>query len=288
VSLGYTFDDAGAPDRHTTQYFEIAGNRGIYHEGWFARTIHRAPWEQQPRASLDRDRWELYDTRQDFSLSTDVAAAHPAKLRELQALFLEEAVKYNVLPLDDRTLERFDPAIAGRPDLMGTRTSLTIYPGMTGMMENTFINLKNRSSSVTAEVEIPDGGANGVIVAQGGRFGGWSLYLADGKPTYVYNWIGLERYKVAAAQPLPAGHATIVVDFAYDGGGRGKGGTATLFVNGQRAASTRIANTTANTFSLDEGADVGVDEDTPVSEDYQAGVPSRFTGRVLGVTVALK
>jgi len=288
VSLAYTFDDAQAPDRHTTQYFEIAGNRGIYHEGWFARTIHRAPWEQQPRAPLDQDRWELYDTRQDFSLATDLAAAHPAKLRELEALFLEEAVKYNVLPLDDRTLERFDPAIAGRPDLMGARTSLTIYPGMTGMMENTFINLKNRSSSVTAEVEIPESGANGVIVAQGGRFGGWSLYLSDGRPTYVYNWIGIERYTVAASQPLQPGHATVVVDFAYDGGGRGKGGTATLFVNGQKAAEGRIANTTANTFSLDEGADVGMDEDTPVSEAYQAGAQSQFTGRILRVTVALK
>jgi arylsulfatase A-like enzyme len=288
VSFAYTFDDAKAKDRHTTQYFEILGNRGIYHDGWFARTIHKAPWEPQPRATLDKDTWQLYDTRNDFSLATDLSGAQPAKLKELQALFMDEAVKYNVLPLDDRFLERNDPATAGRPDLMGKRTSLVLYPGMTGMMENTFINVKNRSSTITAEVEIPQAGANGVIVAQGGRFGGWSFYLKDGKPAYAYNWVGLENYTVAASDPVPAGKATISVDFVYDGGGRGKGGTATLSVNGHKVAEGRIAKTVPSIFSLDEGADVGTDEDTPVTEAYRAGATSRFTGVINMVTVQVR
>ncbi|MCE7872505.1 arylsulfatase, partial [bacterium CPR1] len=288
VSLAYTFGDPRAPGRHQTQYFEIAGSRAIYHNGWVARSIHRVPWEPQPRATLQADVWELYDTSKDFSLSKNLASEYPEKLNELQALFLEEALKYNVLPLDDRSIERMDPALAGRPDLMGARTSLTLYPGMTGMMENTFLNVKGRSSTVTAEVDIPPGGARGVILAQGGRFGGWSLHLKDGKPTYTYNWVGLERFEVSAPDALPAGQATIVVDFAYDGGGRGKGGTATLSVNGQKVAEGRIPKTNAYVFSLDEGADVGMDEDTPVSESYQAGSDSRFTGSIRSVTLKVR
>jgi arylsulfatase len=288
VSFAYTFDDAKAKNRHTTQYFEITGNRGIYHEGWFARTIHKAPWEPKPRATLDQDTWQLYDTRNDFSLANDLAAANPAKLKELQALFMKEAVKYNVLPLDDRFVERSDPAVAGRPDLMEGRKSLTLYQGMTGMMENTFLNVKGRSLTITAEVDIPQGGANGVILAQGGRFGGWSLYVKDGKPAYVYNWTGLGHYTVAASEPAAAGKATITLDFAYDGGGRGKGGTATLSVNGKKVVEGRIEKTNATMFSMDEGADVGMDEDTPVSEEYVAGMRSRFTGKIDKVTVDLK
>ncbi|GMU57044.1 MAG: arylsulfatase [Candidatus Xenobia bacterium] len=288
VSLAYTFGDPRAPGRHQTQYFEIAGSRAIYHNGWVARTIHRVPWEPQPRATLEADVWELYDTSKDFSLSKNVASEYPEKLKELQALFLEEALKYSVLPLDDRSIERMDPALAGRPDLMGARTSLTVYPGMTGMMENTFLNVKGRSSTVTAEVDVPQGGARGVILAQGGRFGGWSLHLKDGKPTYTYNWVGLERFEVSAPDTLPAGQATIVVDFAYDGGGRGKGGTATLSVNGKKVAEGRIPKTNAYVFSLDEGADVGMDEDTPVSESYQAGSDSRFTGSIRSITVKVR
>jgi arylsulfatase len=288
VSFLYSFNDAKAKGRHTTQYFEIAGNRAIYHDGWLARTIHKAPWEARPRADLDKDVWELYDTRRDFSLADDVAAKHAAKLKKLQDLFLREAVKYNVLPIDDRSIERLNPALAGRPDLMSGRTALTLHEGMTGMMENAFINVKNRSHTITAEVEIPKGGASGVIVAQGGRFGGWSLYLKDGKPTYVYNFVGLERTTVAGPKAIPVGKATITLDFAYDGGGLGKGGTATLSVNRQKVAKGRIARTTANLFSTDEGADVGVDEDTPVSEDYGTGAPSRFTGKIVKVRVELK
>ena len=288
VSFAYTFGDAKAPGRHTTQYFEIGGSRAIYHDGWIARAIHRVPWEPQPRATFDADAWQLYDTRRDFSLATDLAAANPAKLKELQARFLEEAVKYSVLPLDDRSIERMDPQIAGRPDLMGARTSLTLYPGMTGMMENTFLNVKGRSVTITAEVDVPAGGASGVIIAQGGRFGGWSLYVKDGRPAYTYNWVGLERFTVAAPGPLPAGKTTITLDFAYDGGGRGQGGTATLLVNGKPQAEGRIPKTNAFLFSTDEGADVGTDEDTPVSEAYQAGLKSRFTGTIGKVTVQVR
>jgi arylsulfatase len=253
-----------------------------------ARTVHRAPWELKPRATLDKDTWELFDTRGDYSLATNVAEKNPAKLKEMQALFMKEAAKYNVLPIDDRGIERFNPTIAGRPDLMGTRTSIALYPGMTGMMENTLINVKNRSSTITAEVEIPQGGANGVLLAQGGRFGGWSLYLKDGKPTYLYNWVGLERYKVQAPEALAAGKATITLAFVYDGGGPGKGGMASLSVNGKKVAEGRVEKTIPFVISSDEGADVGEDDDSPVSEDYVAGIKSRFTGTISRITLDVK
>jgi arylsulfatase A-like enzyme len=286
VSLAYTFADAKAPSRHTTQYFEIFGNRAIYSDGWLAGTVHRAAWEFKPRTTLEKDTWELYDTRADFSLANDLAAQNPAKLKELQDLFLKEAVKYHVLPLDDRTLERLNPALVGRPDLMAGRTSLTVYDGMIGMSENVFINVKNRSHTITARVEIPKGGANGVILAQAGRFGGWSLYLKNGKPTYTYNVLGLQRYTVAAKQALPPGKATIRFEFAYDGGGVGKGGTGTLSVDSKTVASGRIEQTQCCAFSADEGADVGADEGTPVTEDYT--VPAKFTGTIAGVTIDLQ
>jgi len=288
VSFAYTFDDAKAANRRHTQYFEILGNRGIYSDGWLARTVHRAPWELKPRAALNEDSWQLFDTRNDYSLATDLAAENPARLSQMQALFMKEAAKYRVLPVDDRSIERFNPAIAGRPDLMGPRTSLALYSGMTGMMENAFINVKNRSSTIIAEVQIPPGGASGVILAQGGRFGGWSLYVKDGKPTYTYNWIGLERYTVSGPEPLAPGKAVINLDFVYDGGGAGKGGVASLSVDGKKVAEGRIAKTIPYVISPDEGADVGEDDDSPVSEDYVAGIKSRFTGTIDRVTVNVK
>ena len=286
VSLAYTFKNVKSPGRHETQYFEIFGNRSIYHGGWLAGTIHRAAWEFKVWATLENDTWELYDTRTDFSLANDLAAKNPAKLKEMQALFMTEAVKYNVLPIDDRLTERFVAALVGRPDLMAGRTSLTVYQGMRGMSENVFINAMNRSHTITAEVEIPQGGANGVILAQAGRFGGWSLYLKDGKPTYTYNFLGLMRFNIPAAQPLAAGKAKIRYEFAYDGGGLGKGGVGTILVNGQKVAEGRIEHTQCCVYSTDEGADVGADEDTPVSEDYQ--VPFKFTGTIDKVTIELK
>ena len=288
VSMVYTFDNPKATDRHTTQYFEIMGNRGIYADGWFAGTVHRAPWEFKPRRALLDDIWELYDTRTDFSLSNDLAAKNPGKLKELQALFLDEAVKYRVLPIDDRLLERVNAATAGRPDLMDGRTSLTLYEGMEGMSENVFINTKNRSHTITAELEIPDGGANGVILAQAGRFGGWSLYVKDGKPTYTYNFLGLQRFTVAAAHSLEPGKTTIRYKFVYEGPGMGKGGVGTIYVNDQKVAEGKIKHTQCCVFSADEGADVGLDEGTPVIENYGIPAPYRFNGTIKQVTVDLQ
>jgi len=288
VSMLGSFNDAKAKDNHLTQYFEIFGNRAIYHDGWLAGTVHKAPWEPKPRAALESDTWELYDTRADFSLANDLAGKDPAKLKELQDLFMKEAVKYNVLPIDDRSVERFNAALVGRPDLMAGRTSLTVYEGMTGMSENVFINTKNRSHTITAEVEIPKGGANGVVLAQAGRFGGWSLYLKDGKPTYHYNFLGLARFTIAAATPVPAGKATIRYEFAYDGGGLAKGGLGTIYVNGTKVAEGRIERTQPNIFSGDEGADVGEDGETPVTEDYGIAAPYKFTGRIHKVTIDIK
>jgi arylsulfatase A-like enzyme len=287
VSMVYTFDDARAKDRHTTQYFEIFGNRAMYHDGWLAGTVHRAPWEQKPRVALKEDVWELYDTRNDFSLVNDLALSNPVKLKELRDLFMKEAARYHVLPIDDRGLERTNAALAGRPDLMAGRTKLTVYSGMTGMTENVFINVKNRSHTVTAEVEVPDKGANGVILCQAGRFGGWSLYLKDGKPAYTYNFLGLSQYTVEAKEAVPAGKATIRFEFAYDGGRPGSGGTGTIVVNGRNVAEGKIERTQANIFSADEGADVGVDEGTPVTE-YASGGNGRFTGKIDSVTVEVK
>jgi len=288
VSMLNTFNDAKAKDRHLTQYFEIFGNRAIYHDGWLAGTVHRAAWEPKPRATLENDAWELYDTRTDFSLANDLAAKNPGKLKEMQDLFMKEAVKYSVLPIDDRSVERANASLVGRPDLMAGRTSLTVFEGMIGMSENVFINTKNRSHTITAEVDIPKGGANGVILAQAGRFGGWSLYLKNGKPTYTYNFLGLQRFTIAAAEPAPAGKSTIRYEFAYDGGGLAKGGLGTIFVNGRKLAEGRIERTQPMIFSADEGADVGEDGETPVVEDYGIPAPYKFTGRIAKVTVDLK
>jgi arylsulfatase len=287
VSMVYTFDDAKVAGRHTVQYFEIFGNRAIYADGWFAGTIHRAPWETTPRVALLEDRWELYDTRSDFSLADDLAAKNPAKLKELQDLFVKEAVKYRVLPIDDRFLERINATVVGRPDLIGDRTTITLYPGMKGMGENVFPNIKNRSLTIAADVEIPAGGANGVILAQGGRFGGWTLYMKGGKPIYTYNFLGMQRFTVAGAQTLPPGKSTIRLDFAYDGGGLGKGGLATIFVNDKKAGEARIERTQPMIFSADETADVGEDDATPVTEDYKA-YDNKFTGNILKIRIDMK
>jgi arylsulfatase len=287
VSMAYSFDKSDAKSTHKTQYFEIFGNRAVYSDGWFAGTIHRAPWEKVPRRKLQEDKWELYDTRHDFSLSNDVAAANPEKLKELEDIFMQEATKYRVLPIDDRLIERLNAATAGRPDLMGERTSLTLAPGMDSMSENVFLNIKNRSLSITADLEVPEGGANGVILAQGGRFGGWSLYLKDGKPAYCYNFLGLQQDKVSAPTPLAAGKANIRMNFDYDGGGAGKGGTATILVNGEKVASGRIERTQVAIFSADETAGVGLDDATPVTTDYKEQ-DNAFTGRILKVTVDVK
>ena len=288
VGLSYSFEDAKAAERHKTQYFEISGNRAIYHDGWLARTIHRAPWETEPRASLTEDVWELYDARADFSLSKNVAAAQPAKLEELKALFMREAAANHVLPLDDRVLERAIASSAGRPDLLAGRTSLTLAEGMTGLLENTFLNVKNRSKTITAEIEIPESGGNGILLAQGGRFGGWALYVADGVPAYDYNFLGLGRTTVTASEKLRPGKSIVRFEFAYDGGGMGKGGKGTIFVNDKKVGEGRIEHTQPFIFSADETADVGIDLGTPVVERVGYGRKSKFTGRIPSVTIAVK
>lgn len=289
TSLVYTFEEPAAKARHTTQYFEVAGNRAIYHDGWYARTIHRAPWEPKARRTLeDNSAWQLYDTRSDFSLANDLAAKNPQKLAELQAVFLQEASKYHVLPMDDRVFERLDAASVGRPDLMGGRTSMTLAEGMSGMMEGVFVNVKNRSKTITAELEAPQGVANGTIIAQGGRFGGWSLYVKDGVPGYSYNFLGLQQTSIVASKPLGPGKSTVKFDFAYDGGGPGKGGNGTLMVNGEKVAEGRIEHTQAGMFSADETADVGIDLGTPVVEAIGAEAESKFNGHIPKVTVEVR
>ena len=285
ISMLYSFDDGKAKERHTTQYFEMFGNRAIYHDGWFARTIHKAPWERHPRRGLTEDIWELYDTSTDFSLVNDLSKEKPEKLKEMQTLFMEEAEKNQVLPIDDRTVERINAAIAGRPDLMGGRTSITLAEGMTGLTENVFLNIKNKSKKITAEVEVPESGAHGTIIAQGGRFGGWSLYVKDGVPAYDYNFVGLQRFTVAAKDKLKPGKSTIRFEFAYDGGGLAKGGKGTLFVNDKKVGEGRIERTQPMVFSADETADVGVDLATPVVETIGSERKSRFTGHIPKVTV---
>ncbi|MGI9556976.1 MAG: arylsulfatase, partial [Solirubrobacterales bacterium] len=205
VSMAYTFEDGEAEDRHTTQYFEMFGNRGIYHDGWTAVTKHRTPWEVGAThlVPFDQDEWELYDTTKDWSQANDLSAEMPEKLRELQDLFLVEGSKYNVFPLDDRVAERFNAELAGRPTLQGDRRSMRLGPGMSHLAENTVLNLKNRSHAITAELVIPEEGADGVIIVQGGLFAGWALYLRDGVPRYCHNWLDTERYYVGGEQPLP-------------------------------------------------------------------------------------
>jgi arylsulfatase A-like enzyme len=279
VSMAYSFDDAGAPERRETQYFEMMCNRGIYHKGWTAVTKHRTPWVMSaPLVSFDHDVWELYDTNNDWTQAHDLAAEMPDRLRDLQRLFLIEAAKYNVLPLDDRTVERFNADIAGRPTLVKGNTQL-LFGGMGRLTENTVLNMKNKSYSVTAEVVVPDDGATGVIVAQGGAFAGWSLYLKGGRPTYCYNLLGLNRVKVAGADPVPAGNHQVRVEFAYDGGGLAKGGDLSLYVDGDQVADGRLEASIPMIFSGDETCDVGQDSASPVSDDYGPG-ESRFTGTV--------
>jgi arylsulfatase A-like enzyme len=279
VSMAYAFDEAQADERRETQYFEVACNRGIYHKGWTAVTRHSVPWDFGAELPpLDEDVWELYDTGTDWSQAHDVAAAHPDRLRDLQRLWLIEAVKYNVLPLDDRRIERFNSDIAGRPQLVKGNAQI-LYGGMSRLSENSVLNLKNKSHSVTAEIDVPEGGANGVMVAQGGAFAGWSLYLHQGKPKYCHNLAGLMRFYVEGDQVVPPGNHQVRMEFTYDGGGLAKGGTAALFIDGKPVGDGRINATVPMIYSGDETCDVGSDSGTPVSEDY-AGESSRFTGTV--------
>ncbi len=284
TSLVYTFNDAKAKEKHAVQYFEMMGNRAIYQDGWLARTIHQAPWNPKPYTALQNDKWELYNVLEDFSLAKDLAAKDPGKLKSMQDLFMKEAEKYHVLPIDDRRFERFNAAVVGRPTMMQGKTSMTLSEGMKGMGSDIFISLFNTSYSITAEVEVPAAG-NGVIVCQGGRFGGLSFYVREGKPAFTYNYLGLEQFRVTSQQALKPGKYTLTYDFKYDGGGAGKGGMGTISVNGTKVAEARIAKTQTTAFSGDDMADVGVDEGTPVA-DY--GPAAKFNGNIHKVTINLR
>jgi arylsulfatase len=285
VSMLYTLGDAKAADRRKTQYFEMFGNRAIYHEGWVAATRHSIPWVLSENPPFTDDVWELYNVDADFSQADDLAAKKPEKLKELQALFMQEAERNFVLPIDDRRSERFNPAIAGRPDLLGGRKSMTVFDGMTGIMENAFINVKGVPHTVTAEVVVPDGQTSGVIIAQAGKFGGWSLYVKDGRPVHHYNFFGIEQTRAASKSPLAPGRHTISYEFVPDAAKPGTGGRSILSVDGQVVAEARIPKTQPFVFSADEGVDVGSDNETMVSDDYQPGATD-FTGDIVKVVVA--
>ncbi len=285
VSMLYTVDDANAEDRRKTQYFEMFANRAIYHEGWVAAARHSIPWLMAQNPPLTEDVWELYNIDEDFSQANNLAAQNPEKLKELQDLFMKEAERNFVLPIDDRRSERFDPRIAGRPDLMGGRKSLTVYPGMTGMMENAFINIKGVHHKVTAEVTLPDTRTQGVIIAQAGYFGGWTLYMKNGRVHHEYNFFALERTNIGSKSALAPGKHTIEYEFIPDEAKPGTGGKSILSVDGKVVAEGHIPKTQPYAFSGDEGADVGQDGETPVSKDYgQTG--NGFTGQIEKVTVS--
>ena len=283
VSMLPTLRDATAPESHAVQYFEIMGNRGIYHNGWTACTKHRTPWKVDAPPAFDADVWELYGPG-DWTQRHNLATENPEKLAELQRLWLIEAVKYNVVPLDDRSFERINPDIAGRPQLI-RGTSQLLFSGMR-VSESCVLNIKNKSHSVTADVVVPEDGAAGVIITQGGQVGGWALYVHDGRLKYCYNFFGIQHFIVTSDTPLPAGKHQLRMEFAYDGGGLAKGGTVTLFHDGKPVGSGRVEITIPMGFSADEACDVGRDTGSPASPDY-GPTDNEFTGTIDWVQIDL-
>jgi hypothetical protein len=286
ISFASTFDDSKAEGKRKTQYFELGCNRGLYHDGWMASAPSFVPWDPN-RQEWDPDKavWELYKIDEDFSQANDLAAQNPQKLRELQDLWWIEASKYNVLPLDWRGTIRMNAEAMGRPSLTGGRTSMTYYPGTVGLPDAASPRMCNKSWTITADIDVPDGDAQGMIVTHGGLEGGYGLYLRDGKPTFVYNFLGADRPTFAAKEPLPKGKARLVVDFKYDGGGMGKGGKVTMSANGKTIAEGRLEKTIPVQFSLGEGLDVGMDIGSPI--DFTYTMPFSFTGKIEKVTIDL-
>jgi arylsulfatase len=280
TSMLYSFNDADAPEEHDLQYFEMFGNRGIYHKGWSAVTKHKTPWllqgEEVP--PLDDDVWELYDGNNDWTQAHDLSADMSDKLHELQRLWLIEATKYNVIPIDDRVGERLNSDLAGRPVLVHGRSQI-FFSGMGRLSENSVVNMKNKSFTVTSNVTVPDSGAQGVIIAQGGRFGGWAVYAKGGRLKFLYNVLGLQEFPVTAEQPIPAGDHQLRVEFAYDGGGLAKGGKVILFHDGNQVGEGRVEATMPMVFSADETTDIGRETGTTVSADYTAAT-SKFNGKI--------
>ncbi len=287
TSFAYTFEDAKAKGRRATQYFEMGCNRGIYHNGWMASARSFVPWNPtRPEFDIDKQKWELYNIDQDFSQANDLAKDNPQKLRELQDQWWVEAARYNVLPLDWRGTERFNGELMGRPSLIGERKKVEYFPGMVALPEGAAPPLLDKSWTITADVELPAGNESGMIVTHGGITGGYGLYLREGKPTFVYNYLGVERPTVAAKGALPRGKSRVVVDFKYDGGGLGKGGSITITSAGAMIAEGRVERTIPLVISLQEGLDVGMDSGSPVDFTYKP--PFKFTGKIDKVTIELK
>ncbi|QIK64177.1 arylsulfatase [Leucobacter viscericola] len=282
--MNYSFDDAEAPEEHTTQYFEMLGNRAIFHLGWTAVAKHKDPWLASSHG-LDDDVWELYNVEEDWTQSNDLAAEHPEKLAELQRLFLIQAARFNVLPMDTRSAERFNGELVGRPELV-KGTSQTFYSGMKRMSENSVLNVKNKSFTVTANVTLPEGGGAGVIIAQGGAYGGWSVYLNEGKLTFAYNLGGVATEYTRSETTLSAGEHQLRVHFQYDGGGLGKGGSVTLYDGDVELGTGRVSRTLPFFFSMDETVDIGSDLASPVSSDY-GPTGNEFTGKLAWVRLDL-
>jgi arylsulfatase len=289
TSFAYTFADATAKERHTTQYFELVCNRGLYHDGWMASAFSFVPWNPNRSGfDLDKQKWELYHIDEDFSQADELAATNPQKLRELQDLWWAEAAKYNVLPLDWRASERLNGELMGRPSLAGNLQTYTYYPGIRGLPNDASPRILNKSWTLTTDLDIPASGVEGMIVTHGGITGGYGLYVRDGKPVFAYNYLGLERPAITGQTPLPTGKVRLVMDFAYHGaaGERGKPATVTLSVNGTKVADGELARTVPIQFSLGEGLDIG--EDVGSAVDFTYKLPFKFTGKIEKVTFELK
>jgi len=289
ISFAYTLDAADARERHTTQYFEMGANRGMYHDGWMASALAFVPWDPKPGAfDPDTQKWELYDTTKDFSQANDVAAAKPQRLRDLQDQWWAEAAKYSVLPLDWRKTERFNSELMGRPTLAGNAKQLVYYPGTVALPPEASPRILNRSWTITANLEIPAAGAEGMIVTAGGIEGGYGLYVRGSKPTFVYNYLALDRTTIMSDKALPSGKVQLKVDCAYQGGPKevGKPADITISVNGAKVAEGHLTRTVPAMLSLGEGMDVG--EDTGSAVDFTYKLPFRFTGTIDKVTFGLK
>ena len=284
ISMLYDFDDMSAPTYHDVQYFEMFGNRGIYYKGWTAVTKHRTPWELGATKTVpfDDDNWELYDTTKDWTQAQDLSKQNPDKLHELQRQWLIEATRYNVLPMDDRAIERFFAELVGRPLAVRGNTQF-MYPGMI-LNENGVLNIKNKSHSITAEIEVPTSNANGVIIAQGANFGGWAIYFHEGRLKYCYNFLGLAIYNVEAPDVLPVGKHEVRMDFKYDGGGFGKGGVAMLFVDNAKVGEGKLEHTVPVIFSADSTCMVGDKIGAPLSSDFE-GHSNKFNGKISWVRI---
>lgn len=285
VSMVYSFDNAQAPSKHRTQYFEMFANRAIYSDGWVAATTPPvAPWDLKGKVpDIDDYQWELYNVEEDFSESVNLADKEPAKLRVLQDLFWVEAAKYNVLPVDNSRAERMDVSL--RPSLTRGRSVFTYFPGQTRIPEGVAPDTKNKSFKIAANVAIPAEGAEGVIATQGGRFNGWGLYLLGSKPVFHYNLAGVHRFTIAGKENLSPGEHVIVMEFAYDGGGIGKGAAVKITVDNNPVAEGRVERSIPIRVSVDETLDIGEDTGTPVSEDYK--VPFKFNGNLKRVLIGL-